>query len=53
LCRHHHRLKTHTPWTYRRLDTRLFVWTDPHGTHYLRDHTRTVLVDQQRQPEPD
>ncbi|MFB9313346.1 HNH endonuclease signature motif containing protein [Nocardioides plantarum] len=45
LCRHHHRLKTHTPWTYRRLDTRLFLWTDPHGIHYLRDHASTSLVD--------
>ena len=46
LCRHHHRLKTHTAWTYRRLDTRQFLWTDPHGTHYLRDHAGTSVVAQ-------
>jgi hypothetical protein len=47
LCRHHHRLKTHARWTYHRLDTRLFLWTDPHGFHYLRDHASTTLVNQQ------
>jgi hypothetical protein len=47
LCRHHHRLKTHTAWTYQRLDTRLFLWTDPHGTHYLRDRASTSIIDRQ------
>jgi hypothetical protein len=42
LCRHHHRLKTHTAWRYLRLGPRLFLWTDPHGRHYLRDHDRTT-----------
>ena len=41
LCRHHHRLKTHTAWTYRRLEPRVFLWTDPSGHHYLRDQDGT------------
>ncbi|WP_148612101.1 HNH endonuclease signature motif containing protein [Nocardioides rubriscoriae] len=45
LCRHHHRLKTHTTWTYRRLEPRVFLWTDPTGHHYLRDKASTTVVE--------
>ena len=42
LCRHHHQLKTHAGWTYTVLDRGLFLWTDPFGHHYLRDHHGTT-----------
>ncbi|CAN5555262.1 hypothetical protein BH11ACT8_BH11ACT8_17100 [soil metagenome] len=44
LCRHHHRLKTHTAWRYVRLDATTYRWTDPHGLTYVRDRagTRTL-----------
>ncbi len=41
LCRRHHRLKTKTPWTYRTLDIGTWLWTDPHGHTYLRNHNGT------------
>ena len=34
LCRTHHRLKTHTPWRYRRLPTGDYEWTSPLGHTY-------------------
>ena len=34
LCRRHHRLKTHTAWTYTRTGPRTFTWTSPHGCTY-------------------
>ena len=37
LCRRHHRLKTHSAWTYRVLAPGTYEWTSPHGHHYLRD----------------
>jgi hypothetical protein len=57
LCRTHHRLKTHTPWTYTTLDPGTYLWTSPHGYHYLRDTTGTqdvttgVSTDRRRQPD--
>ncbi|HSN43432.1 MAG TPA: HNH endonuclease signature motif containing protein, partial [Propionibacteriaceae bacterium] len=44
LCRHHHRLKTHTPWRYKLLEPGVYLWTSPHGYIFLRDHTGTVDV---------
>ena len=44
LCRRHHRLKTHTAWTYTTLEPGTFLWTSPHGYHYLRDHEGTLDV---------
>ncbi len=41
LCRGHHRLKTHSGWTYTKLDETSYLWSSPHGYHYLRDHTGT------------
>ena len=34
LCRRHHRLKTFTAWTYRRLPDGDYLWTDPHTNGY-------------------
>ena len=31
LCRHHHRVKTHGRWTYRRLPDGSYRWTTPTG----------------------
>ncbi|MGV1038027.1 MAG: DUF222 domain-containing protein, partial [Candidatus Nanopelagicales bacterium] len=31
LCRYHHRLKTHTPWTVRMLPNAVLAWTSPRG----------------------
>jgi hypothetical protein len=45
LCRGHHRLKTHSAWTYEVLAPGAFVWTSPHGNRYLRDHTGTRSLD--------
>jgi hypothetical protein len=42
LCRFHHRLKTHSPWTYRMVEPGVFEWTSPHGHRYRRDHTGTT-----------
>lgn len=37
LCRTHHRVKTHSPWFYKRLDDGSYVWTSPTG------HQHTVV----------
>ena len=44
LCRRHHRLKTHGGWTYTAIEPGTYLWTTPHGYHYLRDHTGTTDV---------
>jgi hypothetical protein len=41
LCRHHHRLKTFTAWSYRVLEPGSYLWTSPHHNRYLRDHEGT------------
>ena len=41
LCRFHHRLKTHSLWSYRRRDETAVVWISPLGRMYLVDHTGT------------
>jgi hypothetical protein len=48
LCRRHHRLKTHTPWTYTVLDPGTYLWTSPHGYQFLRDLDGTVDVSPDR-----
>ncbi|MEO5652545.1 MAG: hypothetical protein ABIN79_13320, partial [Marmoricola sp.] len=35
LCRHHHRVKTHTGWDYQRLDDGAYSWTAPTGHQYV------------------
>ena len=48
LCRHHHRHKTFTAWTYRVLEPGSYLWTSPHHDQYLRDHTGTLDVTHER-----
>ena len=50
LCRRHHRLKTHSAWTYTPLERGTYLWTSPHGYHYLRDHHGTLDVSRDRPP---
>ncbi len=50
LCRRHHRLKTHSPWTYTVLDPGSYLWSSPHGYQFLRDHTGTLDVTRDQQP---
>ena len=45
LCRHHHRLKTHTAWRYRMTANGVFEWTSPHGHRFRRDPTGTTAID--------
>ena len=47
LCRHHHRLKTLAGWHYTPLEPGFYLWTDPHGQHFLRtpDGTRDLTDD--------
>ena len=49
LCRGHHRLKTHSGWTYTTLDPGTYLWSSPHGYQFLRDHHGTLDVS----PDPD
>jgi hypothetical protein len=44
LCRRHHRLKTHTPWTYTAIDPGTYLWSSPHGYQFLRDRHGTTDV---------
>ena len=37
----HHRIKTHGGWQVQQPFPGIYVWRDPHGTHYLVDHTGT------------
>jgi len=48
LCRRHHRLKTHSPWTYLVVDQGTYLWTSPHGYRFLRDPDGTVDVSEDR-----
>jgi hypothetical protein len=44
VCRHHHRLKTHSSWTYTVIDPGTYLWTSPHGYQFLRDRHGTTDV---------
>jgi hypothetical protein len=50
VCRRHHRLKTHTPWTYTPIDPGTDLWTSPHGYQFLRDRHGTTDVTRDRPP---
>jgi hypothetical protein len=41
LCRYHHRVKTHSAWSYRREPTGTLTWTSPLGRRYSVDETGT------------
>ena len=42
LCRYHHRVKTHSAWTYHRRGPTTLEWTSPLGNRYTVDHNGTV-----------
>jgi hypothetical protein len=44
LCRRHHRLKTHAGWSYTVIETGVWLWSEPHGQQFLRDHHGTLDV---------
>ncbi|HWJ65312.1 MAG TPA: HNH endonuclease signature motif containing protein [Nocardioides sp.] len=44
LTRGHHRIKTHAGWEARQPFPGIVIWRDPHGAHYLVDHTGTRQV---------
>jgi hypothetical protein len=52
LCRRHHRLKTHSTWTYTVLEPGSFLWSSPHGYQFLRDHHGTLDVSRDGPPAP-
>jgi hypothetical protein len=37
----HHRIKTHGNWQVKQPFPGIYLWRDPHGAHYLVDHTGT------------
>jgi hypothetical protein len=41
LCRHHHRLKTFAGWSYTPVEPGVWLWADPHGQRFVRDHLGT------------
>lgn len=41
LTRHHHRIKTHSPWDVKQPFPGIYLWRDPHGATYLVDATGT------------
>jgi hypothetical protein len=42
LCRLHHRMKTHSGWSYYALVPGTFIWHSPHGHTWLRDQAGTT-----------
>ncbi len=50
LCRRHHRLKTHTTWSYTVLEPGSFLWSSPYGYQFLTDHQGTRDVTAERPP---
>ena len=52
LSRQHHRVKTHGGWQVQQPFPGIYVWRDPHGGHYLVDHTGTRRVERPTAPEP-
>ena len=38
LCTYHHRLKTHSGWTYQMTSPGVFEWVSPHGHRFTRAH---------------
>jgi len=45
LCRFHHRVKTHSAWTYRREPDGSLTWTSPLGRSNTVDHHGTLAID--------
>lgn len=53
LCRRHHRLKTFTPWRWKRQPDGTIQWTDPHGWTWNTEPIRYYLPHPQPQPQPE
>ena len=49
LCRHHHRLKTHTTWRYTVTRPGEYEWTSPHSHQFRRDSSGSTAIEP---PEP-
>jgi hypothetical protein len=50
LCRRHHRLKTHSAWSYAVIERGSYLWTSPHGLRFLRDREGTTDVTTKSSP---
>jgi len=48
LCQRHHRLKTHTTWTYTVLEPGTYLWSSPHGYQFLTGTDGTLDVSRDR-----
>jgi hypothetical protein len=48
LCRQHHRLKTHSGWTYTIVEPGTYLWSSPQGYQFLRNHEGTLDVSVER-----
>ncbi len=44
LSRLQHRIKTHGQWKVKQLRSGVWLWTSPHGYHYLVDYTGTIAL---------
>jgi len=44
LTQFHHNLKTHGGWQVKQPYPGIYLWRDPHGAHYLVDHTGTQRI---------
>ena len=45
LCRRHHRLKTHSGWTYTQPEPGIYLWRSPQRRRYLVDHTGATALE--------
>ncbi|MFA6300387.1 MAG: HNH endonuclease signature motif containing protein, partial [Nocardioides sp.] len=45
VCRHHHRLKTHSGWRYQCLIPGVYLWHDPHGQRFITTPTGTTALE--------
>ncbi|WP_182377582.1 HNH endonuclease signature motif containing protein [Nocardioides sp. WS12] len=52
LCRRHHRAKTHSRWRYTIVLPGHYLWTSPHGRHFLVGPDGTRALDPPRSPDP-
>ena len=52
LCRRHHRAKTFSGWRYTTIQPGHYLWTSPHGRHFLVGPGGTRALDPPRSTEP-
>ncbi|KRA85621.1 hypothetical protein ASD84_24570 [Nocardioides sp. Root682] len=52
LCRRHHRAKTFSRWRYVIVLPGFYLWTSPHGRHFLVGPDGTRALDPPRSPDP-